>query len=68
LNTRDDLPVGGALAICTQCGLRARSPIIKVIGARHDNVPIGECTNKPACKKRQRKTKAKLDAGEYVHD
>jgi hypothetical protein len=67
MNTRDDVPVGGERVICTQCGLRARSPIIKQIGQRHDDVPYGECANKPACARRQRRTKAELAKGEYEH-
>jgi hypothetical protein len=68
VNSRDDVPIGGPLMNCTQCGLRARSPIIKQLGTRHDKVPFGECTNKAACAKRQRKTKQQLDKGEYVHE
>jgi hypothetical protein len=68
VNTHDALPAGQASTICTQCGLRARPPIIKQINTRHDNVPIGECVNKAACKRRQFKTKQRLDQGEYVHE
>lgn len=66
--SRDALPIGGPPVICTQCGLRARSPIIKELGKRHDDVPYGECVNKAACGKRQRRTKQELDKGEYVHE
>ena len=67
MNARDDLPIGGPVTVCTQCGLRARSPIIKGIGNRQDGQAFGECTNKAACQKRQARTKQKLAEGKYEH-
>lgn len=50
MNTRDDLPIGGPLMMCRDCGLRARSPIVIDDGGV---MGVGSCRNKKACRTRQ---------------
>jgi hypothetical protein len=60
----DSMPAKATRYTCERCGMSGPRPIVVPSGRRrHDDVPLGTCSNLKACEKRQLREKNRAKEG-----